>query len=263
MSWNLWQMRKIILLVDSSLRVSFVLVWSAVLMFVAGFAVLFYRLSDFWIAKHVWAPVIFKAFRSTVKVDGESLDPAQNYVFVMNHQSSLDIPAAYLATSHPFRFMAKKEYLWFPFLGFYLKRTRSIIVDRSNPRQAYQSLEAGAQRLREGLNLLVFPEGTRSTDGCVHGFKRGAFRLAQASGTPVVPVAINGTAGITPKRSIRYRPGAVRIRVGKPIDTTVFADDAAGIDRLRQEARRRVIEHYRAIGGAGAEGEGGDVARVG
>jgi 1-acyl-sn-glycerol-3-phosphate acyltransferase len=145
-------------------------------------------------------------------------------------------------------------------LGFYLWRTHSIIVDRSNPRRAYQSLEAGAQRLREGLNLLVFPEGTRSTDGYVHGFKRGAFMLAQAAGTPVVPVAINGTASITPKRSMRYQPGTVRIRVGEPIDTRAFADDAASIDRLRQEARRRVIKLYCDIGGAGAEGE--DASRV-
>jgi hypothetical protein len=109
LSWNLWQMRKIVVLIDGSLRVSFVLVWSAALMFAAGLAVLFHRLADCWIARRVWAPVIFKALRSTVEVDGERLDPAKNYVFVMNHQSSLDIPAAYLATSHPFRFMAKKE----------------------------------------------------------------------------------------------------------------------------------------------------------
>ncbi|UCF20771.1 MAG: 1-acyl-sn-glycerol-3-phosphate acyltransferase [Gemmatimonadota bacterium] len=246
-------MRRNIAWIDGWVRVSFVMAWSATLMFIAGIAVFFYPLADCWIARRLWAPVIFKAFRSRVIVDGERLDLSSNYVFVMNHQSSLDIPAAFLAVAHPFRFMAKKEYMWFPFLNFYLWRTRSIVVDRSNPRKARRSLDTGARRLREGLNLLVFPEGTRTTDGRIQAFKRGAFMLAQAAGTPVVPISINGTAQITPKRSLSYRPGTVRIRVGEAIDTRDFTEDSAGVDQLRDAARRRISQLYQEIGGPGSD----------
>ncbi len=250
-------MPRIVKVLDGWTRVSLVLAWTAVLMLVAGVAVLFHRTADCWIARWLWAPLLFKIFRSRVEVDGEVLDPDRNYVFVMNHQSSLDIPAAFLAIRRPFRFIAKRDLLWYPFLGFYLWRTGCVLVDRENPERAYASLARAAPRLRAGLNLLAFPEGTRTRDGNVRAFKRGAFVLAQAAGVPIVPVAINGAAFVTPRRRLSYRPGTVRLRLGEAIDTRGYGADRENTDRLREEARRRVVELYREIGGSG-EWAGGE-----
>lgn len=205
-------------------------------------------------ARHCWAPpLLFAVFSEFEVVEGATLDPKGSYVFVMNHQSMLDIPVAFAFIPVNIRFVFKKILYWVPFLGWFLWRTKMVPVDRKNPSQAYGSLSEGVRRIRDGINIIAFPEGTRSTAGEILEFKRGPFVLAQAAKVPVVPIAVEGTGKVLPRSSFAIRPGKVRLKIGDPIETTGFGSTHREIDRLRQRARSTLIDLHREIGGAGGE----------
>ncbi len=205
-----------------------------------------------WMARHLWAPpLLFFVFSDFEVLEGPQLDPGRAYVFVMNHQSMLDIPVAFAFIPLNIRFVFKKILYWVPFLGWFLWRTKMVAVDRRNPMQAYGSLSEGVRRAKRGISIIAYPEGTRSTDGEILKFKRGPFVLAQAAGAAIVPVAVEGTGHVLPRAGFRIRGGQVRFKIGAPIDTAEFGSGHAEIDRLRQSARHALIALHREIGGKG------------
>lgn len=207
-----------------------------------------------WLARHAWAPpLLWATFADYERLDGADLDPAKTYIFVMNHQSMLDIPVAFAFIPVNVRFVFKKILYLVPFLGWFIWRTKMIAVDRSRPSQAYGSLSKAAERIRDGVSIIAYPEGTRSTDGTIRKFKRGIFVLAQAAGVPVVPVALEGTGSVLPRSTFRIRPGVVRLKIGAPIETVEFGSSSAEINRLRERTREALIELHREIGGVGGE----------
>ena len=116
----------------------------------------------------------------------------------MNHQSSLDIVVAFMVLPVNLRFVAKHVLKYVPFLGWYMWATGMIFVHRGRRGAAMGSLVEAAARVRDGASVLVFPEGTRSRDGNVQAFKKGAFVLASQAGVPIVPVAIEGSGRCFP-----------------------------------------------------------------
>jgi 1-acyl-sn-glycerol-3-phosphate acyltransferase len=205
-------------------------------------------------ARHCWAPaLLFAVFSEFEVVEGAKLDPNRAYVFVMNHQSMLDIPVAFAFIPVNIRFIFKKILYWVPFLGWFIWRTKMVPVDRKNPSQAYGSLSAGVQRIRDGVSIIAYPEGTRSTDGEILKFKRGPFVLARNAGVPVVPIAIEGTGDVLPRSTFKIRPGKVRFKIGEPIETTEFGASNHEIDRLRQRVRNAMIALHLEIGGKGGQ----------
>jgi 1-acyl-sn-glycerol-3-phosphate acyltransferase len=105
-----------------------------------------------------------------------------------------------------------------PFLGWAMKRAGHVSLDRENPRKALKAMDEAAQRIQDGTNILVFPEGTRSVDGNLLPFKKGAFNLAMKACVPIVPVGICGTSMLQPEGSqVPVRGGAVSIHLGEPI----------------------------------------------
>lgn len=231
----------------------FLFTWSALWMSAAAVVA---ALSPEWplvMARRVWAPPILWATRARVVVEpGYVVDPDRTYIFIMNHQSMLDIPVAVRHVPVNMRFVLKKALLYVPFLNLYVWRTKMIWVDRGNPKQAYRSLQKAAQRIREGISIIAYPEGTRRA-GRVRPFKRGVFVLAQAAGVPIVPMAIEGSAAVLPKGSMRLRRAEIRFVIGEPIETSGFGSSAEEIDRLRQTARRAVGDLHASIGGGGLE----------
>lgn len=173
------------------------------------------------IGQDIWAPVWLKLSGVNVRVSGavDSLDTQKPYVFVSNHQSYFDIAATMTTIPHRLRFIAKRELLYVPFLGFYLWRVGAPIVKRGNSKSARRALDAAAQRIREGTSVLVYAEGTRTRTGNVGAFKRGAFVLAIHSQTPVVPVTIKGAFEVFNANSFKMNPGTISVHVGKPITT--------------------------------------------
>lgn len=172
-----------------------------------------------------WSWLILATTGVRVRVEGlDRLTPGATYVFVANHQSIYDIPVIFGSLPYQLRIIAKESLGRFPFLGWHLRRTGHMLVDRRRPDRA--AIFAWARSLpSRGLCLIVFPEGTRSRDGRLAPLKGGAFHLAASLAAPLQPVAIFGTCDVMPKGSwVPAGRGArgssrVRLRIGAPIAT--------------------------------------------
>lgn len=188
-----------------------------------------------WCAR-TWSRLILATTGVTVDVAGlERLEPGRTYVFVANHQSIYDIPILFWSLPYQLRIIAKASLGSFPFLGWHLRRSGHMLVDRSRPDRA--KIFGWASRLTaSGLSLIVFPEGTRSVDGSVARFKGGSFYLALEAGLPVVPLSVVGSRHIMLKGRLATYPGHVRLIVHEPIDTSGLAgtDPKAFGERVRQ-----------------------------
>jgi len=170
-----------------------------------------------------WARSIVFVSRVKVTVQGlEHIDPSATYVYMANHQSMFDILALLGYLPVQFRWLAKMELFQIPVFGYSMTRVGYISIDRSNRKAAYQSLQEAAQKIAQGVSVVVFPEGTRSPDGQVKPFKGGGFYLAIRSGRPIVPVVISGSHHVMPKGMLRIRPGRIVLSINPPIDTTPY-----------------------------------------
>src|SRR5574337_1316320 len=142
----------------------------------------------------LWSWLILKTSFVRVRVEGlENVDPGQTAIYCANHQSAMDIPLLFVHLPVQFRFLAKRSLFKFPFMGWHLRRSGHIPVDRDRPREAMKSLEEAAKKIRVGSSVVLFPEGRRSRDGRIGPFKSGSFYLAILSGVPIVPITLNGT----------------------------------------------------------------------
>ncbi|HET6362996.1 MAG TPA: lysophospholipid acyltransferase family protein [Gemmatimonadota bacterium] len=189
----------------------------------------------------IWSGWILKSLDIPLEVTGrERLERGQTYVLMSNHQSVFDIFALFRACDRPFRMVAKRILFWIPILGWSMWMCGFIPIDRSNRESAIRSLERAARKIRSGVSVLVFPEGTRSRDGTLHPFKKGGFMLALEAGVPVVPVVVLGTDAIMEKGSLRVGRADVTVRIGNPIETA--GRGARGRDRLMEEVRRAMID---------------------
>lgn len=154
----------------------------------------------------------------------EYLRRGQNYIFMSNHVSNLDPPV--LIPSIPGRcsVLVKKELFRVPVLGTGMKQAHLVPVDRSNREAAIESVNAAIRVLREGLHLVIYPEGTRSSDGRLLPFKKGPFHLACDSGVPVVPVTLLGTYEMWPKGRFALKTGTATAVFHPPIDPAHYQD---------------------------------------
>lgn len=210
--------------------------------------------SALWVVRELWSPVLLWAGGARLEVSGqENVDPNRPTIYVGNHQSTIDIPAHFMAVPVPFRFVAKDQLKWVPLIGWYLALGGHVFINRSNRSKAISSLEAAAAKIRGGTSIFLYPEGTRSSDGRVLPFKKGPFALALKARVPICPVTIEGSGDLMPKDSWNITPGPIRVRVGKPIDTTAFAEnDREGLARAVREA---IIADNLALGGKGGDRE--------
>jgi len=194
----------------------------------------------YWIFRF-WAWLILALGGVSIRVHGfNRLDPRQRYLFMVNHQSNVDIPV--LVQSLPgfqLRWIAKRELLRVPFFGWAMWAGKHIAVDRADSAGALAVLKTAAVRMAGGISVVVFPEGTRSPDGRLLAFKRGGFLLAAKTTAHIVPVTISGSHKLLPKGEWRLRPGIVEVHVGEPIATT---DRPTGELRSLVAQVRRIIE---------------------
>ena len=173
-----------------------------------------------------WSRLILWTTGVKVRVDGlERLDPSRSYVFAANHQSIYDIPIVFASLPFQLRIIAKESLGRIPFMGWHLRRTGHVLVDRS--RAGAGTVKKMARLVAEGHSLIVFPEGTRSVDGAVAPFKGGSFVIALDAGLPIVPISIVGSRHVMRKGELMVRPGAVTLVVHDPIETAGRERDAA------------------------------------
>jgi 1-acyl-sn-glycerol-3-phosphate acyltransferase len=202
-------------------------------------------------ARRIWAPPLRWIARARIEVEPmPDIDWKQPHVFVMNHESMLDIVIAFIVLPVNLRFVAKHVLKYVPFLGWYMWATGMIFVQRGKRGVSMGSLQESGARVRAGANVLVFPEGTRARGSGFLPFKKGAFVLATAAQVPVVPVAIAGSGRCLPADGLRVRPGTVRVKVGGPIPTTGLGRD--DLPDLIERTRRALSEMHVSIGGRGA-----------
>jgi 1-acyl-sn-glycerol-3-phosphate acyltransferase len=188
-----------------------------------------------WCAR-TWSRFILVTTGVRVDVTGlEQLDPAGTYVFVANHQSFYDIPILFWSLPHQLRIIAKESLGQVPVIGWHLRRTGHMLVDRSRPDRA-KIFDWAARLTKNGLSLILFPEGTRSVDGRVGKFKAGTFFLALDANLRVVPLSIVGSRHVMLKGRIATYPGRVKLIVHPPIDTTGMSSRNARefAERVRQ-----------------------------
>src|SRR5690348_12150239 len=133
-----------------------------------------------YLINQFWTWLILRIAGISLKIRGlENIDPGQQYIFMVNHQSNIDIPVLVQSLANfQLRWIAKKELLWVPLFGWAMWATKHITVNRSDRTDAVKSLERAKQRIAAGISVVVFPEGTRSRDGKLSRFKKGGFLLA-------------------------------------------------------------------------------------
>jgi 1-acyl-sn-glycerol-3-phosphate acyltransferase len=160
----------------------------------------------------------------------------QPVIFMSNHESQLDPPVLVAALPLPAVFIAKKELQYVPFIGWAAWAAGVIFIDRGNRERSLRSIRDAAQQIRNGKNVVIFPEGTRSRTGDMLPFKKGGFALAQEAGVPIVPMATVGGFRVLASGSLRIRPGRYTLLIGEPVHPSNHEDR----DSLMKEVRRRI-----------------------
>ncbi len=172
----------------------------------------------------IWGQSILWVSRVHVSVKGLSnIELDKSYVYMANHQSNFDIPVLLGCLPVQFRWLAKAELFKIPLFGRAMLGAGYVKIDRFNRKSAFESLEEAARRMRNGVSVMIFPEGTRSKDGSIRQFKKGGFVMAIKSGVAIVPVVLRGTWPIMAKGSLRINRGDVEMEIGEPIDTSGFS----------------------------------------
>ncbi|MDR1338857.1 MAG: 1-acyl-sn-glycerol-3-phosphate acyltransferase [Prevotellaceae bacterium] len=149
--------------------------------------------SLYWGLHYLWFNPLWKI----IYVCRANIDPKQPYIIVSNHQSMFDICLMYKIPL-VFKWVSKKEVFRMPFVGWLLKLHGDIMINRGTRQSAREMLEKAGKWASKGCSISIFPEGTRSADGRIQGFKEGAFMIAKLNRLPVLPVVIEGTRNILP-----------------------------------------------------------------
>jgi 1-acyl-sn-glycerol-3-phosphate acyltransferase len=201
---------------------------------------------------NIWSRILLAICGTKVQVIGrENLLQSKPQVLMANHQSDFDILITLAHVPGQFRWIAKKELFAIPVFGEAMKSAGYIEIDRQNHEKALRSLDLAALRIREGKSVMTFPEGTRSRDGEIKAFKQGTFYLAIQAGAPIVPISIIGSGEIMPKRSLKIKPGKIKLVIDKPIPVAGYSLENRHelIERVRQVIIRN-YDTYRETGTA-------------
>lgn len=160
-------------------------------------------------------------------------------IFIANHCSQLDINASAASIPYPIVYLSKASVRKVPILGLLNERVGTVFIDRSNPKAAKQSVDRLLDTLKRGISVIVYPEGTRSKDGELLPFKKGAFHLAAKSQTTIIPLHIHGTRSALPKGGLLMRKNPIHIRFGKPL-LPPTGDDTDALQAFVAEGHKAV-----------------------
>lgn len=193
-----------------------------------------------------------------IAVDASGLENVPQdgpFIYCSNHQSLVDILVLGSVLPGDYKWAAKRSLMRIPMLGWHLKLSGHVPVDRgAGPAAARAVVERFEEVLGRGKPLLIFPEGTRSEDGIVRGFKGGAFAAAVGGNVPIVPIALEGTHELMKKGAFDLGHGVlrhVRVKIGKPLLPMPQGDELERIEELRERTRATILEMHRSIGGRG------------
>lgn len=162
--------------------------------------------------------------RARVEIEGlQNIDRSRPQLLIANHSGLHDILSLAAHLPIQFRWVAKKSLFRVPFMGWHMRRSGYIPIDRENPRDAARSIVSAAGIIRSGVNAIAFPEGTRSRNGDLGKFHSGAFALALRTGVPLVPVTLEGSWRVIMPKTLQVNPGVIiRIKIDRPVDVTSY-----------------------------------------
>jgi 1-acyl-sn-glycerol-3-phosphate acyltransferase len=190
----------------------------------------------------LWGKIALLVNRVKVRVEGiEHLKGEGPYIFMSNHQGTYDIFALLGHLPFQFRWLAKKELFSVPFFGWVMAAAGYVSVDREGTRKTVEAMNEAAQKIREGMSVVIFPEGSRSPDGSIQPFKKGGFTLAIKSKVPIIPISIIGSREIMPKGKLTVTSGEIRIRIDHPIETQNYS--------LMEKVRQTISKNFKLISG--------------
>lgn len=173
----------------------------------------------FDLAPRAWGWLLCRAAGVRVHLHGaERIAQAGPAVYVSNHVSWFDVFAIASVLPHN-KFVAKVELERIPLFGRAMRAAGFIFIDRNNRKAAFAGYEVAAQRIRDGVSVVVFPEGTRGDEYALRPFKKGPFVLAIAAGVPVIPTLVHGTREVQRRGSMRVRAGDVHLHFLEPVAT--------------------------------------------
>lgn len=204
-------------------------------------------------AMRSWCQISAKKLGINIITSGFENIPEPPFVYCANHQSLIDILCLGATLPHDYKWAAKRSLMNIPFLGWHLKLSGHIPVDRkAGPEAAAKVIDNFTKVLHNKKPILVFPEGTRSESGVIKSFKQGPFIAATSVNVPVVPVALEGTRTLMVKGAPAMREDTirdVRIRVGAPIHPNMSLEREACINDLRDRTRAAIVKMHLEIGG--------------
>ena len=234
------------------IRTAFILIW--VVLTTSFFGVISVIISFFTrtgnpvhIIARIWAQSILMVSRVHVSVQGLSnIEPDKSYIYMANHQSNFDIPVLLGYLPVQFRWLAKAELFKIPVFGRAMLGAGYVKIDRFDQESAFESIKEAARKMKDGVSVMIFPEGTRSKDGSIRPFKKGGFVMAVDSGVPIVPVVIRGTWSIMAKSSLQINHGQVEMTLAKPIDTTGYSRETK--EELMERVRTAICRGFEKTG---------------
>ncbi len=190
-----------------------------------------------------WSKMILRTIGVRVKLEGmQRIDTSRSHMYALNHLSAMDIPVVYATLPFHFRIMAKEELFRYPFLGWHLRRSGQVSIERENALKSMRSLNVAAGTLKDGMPLVVFPEGGRSATGQVKPFLPGVFYAAIKAGADVVPMALVGTFELLPMDTYHIMPRPVQMLVGEPISSNGYS--VRDMDKLAAKVQAAVEDLY-------------------
>ncbi len=225
-----------------------IILWAAIATLVLAVPIivagLFSRTGNFAFSlSKLWAyTMLAVSFVRTEIKNKEKIHEGTSYIIISNHQSLYDIIALVTRLGIQYRWFIKKEVLKIPLFGYGLYASRNIFIDRSNTAKAIESINKGIDRLPRGVSIMVFAEGTRSPDGQIQEFKKGGFVTAVRRNIPILPVTVNGSRRVLPKKSLAVSPGKIQVVIGDPIDTGGYTAD--NVQVLIDKTRDAVIANF-------------------
>jgi len=236
--------RKILLGIRSAIAVPLFWLYTIIIsaLFILVMTLRLRRAGEFvvqlWSRVFLWVPPMSYSVSGT-----EHVEPDTQYFFLSNHLSNFDVPLLFRAIPTPIRYLAKAELYKVPVFAQALKVAGMIKIDRGAGASSYAAINEGVAKAKEnGYSLIVFAEGTRSRDGALHPFKKGAFRMAISTGLPVVPVTVTGTWEVWPPGSKLFYKGHADVVIHDPIETADLT--VKDIEGLRTQVYDIIHEQF-------------------
>lgn len=191
---------------------------------------------------YLWSKFTIKTIGIELDVKGVDNIPKEPCVFIGNHSSILDIPILLYTVDRNLGFIAKKEMLKTPVIGYWLEKSKSVPLDRDNPRSAIETINHGVDNINEGCSMVIFPEGTRNKEGKVGEFKKGSLKLATKAKVPIIPVSIDRACRAF-EDNRNFIPTKVKVVFGEKIDTKNLSKEEEKF--LSEDIRNIIISNLK------------------